>query len=102
VAPVAVRGAPRKLPFMDNRRIMRALAAAICLFAGSGIAMAATPGSVAFRHELNRCMTRHMVADRRLSYNDAARLCRDQLRDGSPEKLAANGAAGKLATRAPP
>ena len=53
----------------------------------TGAALMCTPAlaepmnhSVSNKHQLIACMTKRMSASRTVSYNDAAKLCKDQLK----------------------
>ncbi len=52
------------------------LLSSVPLFAEESVSHAPPPN----RRQLADCMTRRMYANRTLSYNDAAKACRDQLR----------------------
>lgn len=69
------------------------LGAAVCV-ASVAYASAATPPSQAAinRRQLSDCMNRHMAASRTLSYNDAAKMCKDLLRAPSDALTASNEA----------
>jgi hypothetical protein len=47
----------------------------------SAYAATATPerAAVVAKRQLSECMTKHMSADRNLSYNDARRVCKEHL-----------------------
>jgi hypothetical protein len=46
----------------------------------SSLALSQEPAAPALnKHELNICMSRQMSSNRTLSYNDAAKTCKDQL-----------------------
>lgn len=59
--------------------------------AASGVALAATQASgnparhpVSARHQLIACMTKEMTASKTISYNEATKLCRAQLKVEAP------------------
>ena len=60
----------------------------ICLIMGSAL-VSATPstGTTAQipRRQLADCMRKRMTSDRTLSYNDASKACKDQLRGGKTD-----------------
>jgi hypothetical protein len=63
----------------------------------AGVAMSATLSTarpISARQQLNACMTKAMVASRTLSYNDASKMCKAQLRQDAPT-LASNAIAPK-------
>jgi hypothetical protein len=46
--------------------------------------------SALVRRQLAVCMTKHMSADRTLSYNEATKMCKDQLKSRTDTMAAAN------------
>jgi hypothetical protein len=63
----------------------------------TGVATAATASntrSLSPRQQLNACMTKAMTASRTLSYNDASKMCKAQLKP-NPPALASNGNSAK-------
>jgi hypothetical protein len=65
-----------------NRRCAT-LAAIIFVLGGAPLlaAESANPAPQLTKRQLADCMTRRMYADRTVSYYDAAKACKDQLRD---------------------
>ena len=67
---------------------------AICFFIASAPVLAAESVSAATtfsKRQLSECMSKRMIANRTLSYNDAAKACKDQLR-GNKTDAALNNA----------
>ncbi|MDP9065858.1 MAG: hypothetical protein M3O06_08355 [Pseudomonadota bacterium] len=58
---------------------MTGLLLSVAAFAGVAAATAAKP-TASPRHQLLTCMTREMAASKSISYNEASRLCKTQLK----------------------
>lgn len=58
--------------------------------AASSASLAQEPSSEASlnRRQIASCMSRHMAADRLLSFNDAAKVCKDQLKSRKADTAA--------------
>jgi hypothetical protein len=78
-------------------RIMLAVIIIAAAVNAAGVATAATPSntrSLSPRQQLNACMTKAMAASRTLSYNEASKMCKAQLKP-NPPALASNGNSAK-------
>lgn len=62
------------------RRVLPAVFFATCLFIGVQAPAQEESTSAANRRQLADCMMRHMSANRTLSYNDAAKVCKNLLK----------------------
>jgi len=67
------------------------LSASIC--AGTSL-LAATPPSQAmtYRRQVSDCMSKHMAASKTISYNEASKVCQEQLRTRADALTASNEA----------
>jgi hypothetical protein len=64
-----------------NRLILTiaATGALICALPALGSTADTTNHALKDRRDINACMSRRMAADRMLSYNDASKVCKEQL-----------------------
>jgi hypothetical protein len=76
-----------------QRATMAICASAVFLMSGSAAAVEpAAPSGAVLRQQINDCMTKRMVANKTLSYNDAMRACKALLQP-SKDTLTANSPA---------
>jgi hypothetical protein len=64
-------------------RMKTLLAGATVLMSAHALADPSTNRPLSPRHQLVACMTRQMTVNRTLSYNDASKMCKAQLKSSS-------------------
>ena len=72
------------------KQFMTAIGIGAVLLGAQVAAAPPTSQSALLKRQINDCMTRRMGADRKLSYKDAMRTCKELLQP-SRESLASNG-----------